>query len=42
MTAMTIFIKDFLDHYMDQCQILMGYFSLSFNPIDLKPWHNEP
>ena len=28
------FIQNLLDHYADQCQILMGYFSLSFYPID--------
>ena len=27
---------------MDQCQILIGYFSQGFYPIDFKPWHNEP
>ena len=31
-------IQDFLDHYMDQCQIFMGYFSLGFCLIDFKPW----
>ena len=36
------FIQDFLDHYMDQCQILMGFFSQSFYLIDFKPWQNEP
>ena len=31
------FIQDFLDHYVDQCQILMSYFSLNFYPLDFKP-----
>ena len=29
-------IQHFLDHFVDQCRIFMGYFSLSFYPIDFK------
>ena len=32
----------FLDQYIDQCQILIGYVCLSFYLIDIKPWHNDP
>ena len=35
------FIQNYLDHYMNQCQILIGYFSRSFYLIDFKRWHNE-
>ena len=33
---------DHFDHYVDQYQFLMGYFSLSFYPIKFKPRHNDP
>ena len=36
------FMQNFPDHYMNQCQILLGYFFQSFYPIDFKPWHSEP
>ena len=36
------FIQDFMDHYMDQCQILLGNFFLSFYPIDFKSWKIDP
>ena len=44
------FIQDFLDHLvlinvwsmMYMSELMMFYFSLSFYPIDFKPWHYEP
>ena len=33
------FVQDFLDHYVDHYQILMGYFSLSCYLFNFKPSH---